>query len=95
MSQPDSTAGRVEQQRNHAIIVRMIRFHDSFPLRPLIEEVLPPPPTNVVYALLNRVLGIQRLDSAGACTLFLLLRRLSAEETYVNETHTRFVLQLD
>ncbi len=30
--------------------------------------------------LLSRVLGMQRLDSAGACTLLLLLRRLSAEE---------------
>ncbi len=33
------------------------------------------------FAVLNCVLGIQRLDSTGACTLFLLLRRLSAEET--------------
>jgi hypothetical protein len=32
-------------------------------------------------AVLNRVLGIQYLDSRRACTLFLLLRRLSYEET--------------
>ncbi len=31
--------------------------------------------------VLSHVLGIQRLDSTRACTLFLLLRRLSAEET--------------
>jgi hypothetical protein len=29
----------------------------------------------------NRVLGIQYLDSRRACTLLLLLRRLSSEET--------------
>jgi hypothetical protein len=31
--------------------------------------------------VINRVLGIQYLDSRRACTLFLLLRRLSSEET--------------
>ncbi len=39
---------------------------------------------------MNRVRGIQRLDSTGACTLFLLLRRLSAEETM----STRLTLDL-
>ncbi len=32
-------------------------------------------------SLLHRVLGIQYLDQWRACTLFLLLRRLSSEET--------------
>jgi hypothetical protein len=31
--------------------------------------------------VINRVLGIQYLDPWRACTLFLLLRRLSSEET--------------
>jgi hypothetical protein len=39
--------------------------------------------------VLNRVLWIQYLDSRRACTLFLLLRRLSSKETYVSETHTQ------
>jgi hypothetical protein len=34
-----------------------------------------------VSAVLNRVLWIQYLDSRRACTLFLLLRGLSSEET--------------
>jgi hypothetical protein len=37
--------------------------------------------TGMPLWLLNRVLGIQYLDPWRACTLFLLLRRLSAEET--------------
>jgi hypothetical protein len=37
--------------------------------------------------VLNHVLGIRHLDSTGACTLFLLLRRLSAEET-MSTRHT-------
>jgi hypothetical protein len=36
---------------------------------------------SLVSLVLNRVLGIQRHESTGACTLFLLQRRLSAEET--------------
>ena len=41
-------------------------------------------------SLLKRVLGIQYLDPWRACTLFLLLCRLSSEETMstVNETHS-------
>jgi ABC-type xylose transport system permease subunit len=37
--------------------------------------------TAAMGMLLNRVLGIQYLDPWRACTLFLLLRRLSSEET--------------
>jgi hypothetical protein len=33
------------------------------------------------WSLINYVLGIQYLDPWRACTLFLLLRRLSSEET--------------
>ncbi len=38
-------------------------------------------PPNRESVLLKRVLGIQCLDSRRACTPFLLLRRLSSEET--------------
>ncbi len=41
--------------------------------------------------LLNRVLGRQRLDSTGACILFLLLLSTFHRRDYVEETHTRFV----
>ncbi len=37
--------------------------------------------TRMRTLLINRVLGIQYLDPWRACTLFLLLRRLSPEET--------------
>jgi hypothetical protein len=45
--------------------------------------------SNVLRQLvINRVLGIQDLDSMRACTLFLLLRRLSSEETVLTRlTH--------
>ena len=37
--------------------------------------------TDPSHTVLNRVHGIQPLDSCRACRLFLLLRRLSSEET--------------
>jgi hypothetical protein len=42
-------------------------------------------------AVLNHVLGRQRLDSTAACTLFLLLLSTVHSRDYINETHTRFL----